>query len=398
MILGKFVVLLAALFLCLLPARICCAGDPWASIDAAAIRLAYSDSAHRNVGHLFECEAGAQEDFIPQRSHGSVTYWREGICFTAAHCFYGTDKKYKVYFELDDGRIDFYNVERFIIHDNYYSYTYHDLAMLKLREPVTGLQELSIADDFDPYDRTLPDKSKELIYVGYGKPYDGLDYINTLNDGHLRACRSRVFQNPGFVLLKIAPHRLMSQPYRARVFGVFDEKLQFKGRHEPRDLFEDELFAQPGMSGGMAYHKEFGLIGINVMVHDLLQSPIHKWMLKTAPYIDFLWGMRGLRRMFRDIPHLRIPPDFYTGRVTLTIRLNKFKDWIAESKEKLLSGDGVDLEQGLRGAPRESNQPKDNPAIWRNIFYGIQCGDVVTICVVAGCAGYIFLHMVYSMF
>ena len=268
----------------------------------------------------------------------------------------------------------------------YYSDKYFDLVVVKLKGPVIGLQEFSISDAFDPYNKSLTGELKDLIYVGYGKPYNGLDYLNTPNDGRRRSCRSRVFQYSEFVSKKFAPYMLMAQPYGARVYEVLDEKGQFK-RYTcmPRDLFEDELPVQEDMSGGMAYQEKFGLIGINVMVHEIFMSSVNKWMIKNISFFDCVLGVG---RMFCDIPHLKIHPHFYTGRVKLTIRLSEFKDWIKESKDKLLKNDFVSIEQDATMIPNKKHN------FWKCILKNIRQGDILTMSVV----GYVCFSVVRDIY
>ena len=401
MLVRTFFVLMAALpFFCSLAIKTICASEQGAFNDSASIKLAYSDSVYSNVGRLYECEADVAPGLMPKNSHGSVTYWREGLCFSAAHCFHSNDKKYKVSFELANGMVDFYDVEKFIIHHTYNLDTYSDLAILRLKGPVNGLKELSLDFEFDAYDKGLTDELKELVYIGYGTSYDGLDYMKKSNDGCRRACRTRVFQILDFVSNTFSPHILMSQPYKLCVYEVFDEKGEFKKyRCSIRDLFEDEIFLQHGMSGGMTYHKKFGLIGISVMGTEMFMSPINKYLIKIIPYFDCALGVG---RMFCVIPHLKRHPNFYTGRVNLSIRLSEYSEWIKESKDQLLNGDLVDLKQGGGILSKENNLPRNNTpgdehVFWQSIFYNIQRGDVVTICVV----GYMCLWVIrdiYTMF
>ena len=218
--------------------------------DRASTELAKSNLAYCNVGRL--------DVFIGKdiKKHGTAEYLGGLTCVTAAHCVV-KDKdnpaaRFILSFILDDDRIETCEIEQIEIHTNYKMDSSYDVAVLRLKVPIVGLNGLSPCYRYGKVNRNLMN-FPEVVFVGYCNAYTDVDYVCP-DDGKRRACKSRLWKEQVKKIIGIlsAPHRSNTNKKHYIVSDYFSYEPVVAISRPPTEY---ELGPKSGMSGGGVFEE-----------------------------------------------------------------------------------------------------------------------------------------------
>ena len=285
--------------------------------DAASITLARANPIYCNVGRLY-LRSGKR-----QNGNGAAVYLGGVTCVTAAHCLVDEQDKFcelfDIYFQLNDGRIVQYEIEKAIVHPLYVRNKWYDIAVLKLKKPVVELIGAFVNYAYGKKERIIK-KPPEVTFVGYCRAYSDLGYRHQC-DFKRRATKSLLFC-VGVDPLKMSaiPHTLDIVEQRTPSLMNCFSKVSFVSR----PAMPYELGVKSGMSGGGAFERN-ELIGIHVAYIDDHMSWFNHRITKNIPILD------SWLDCFREccaIPHLRLPENMYEGQVPVSVPLGAVEDWL----------------------------------------------------------------------
>ncbi|MES2252832.1 MAG: trypsin-like serine protease [Pseudomonadota bacterium] len=292
--------------------------------DKASLELAHSNRVYDNVGRLW-LRSGKRLN-----GNGSVNYLGGLTCVTAAHCVVDENKKFimlfDVFFELADGRIDSYEVESVIVHPSYMTNTLCDIAVLKLKKPVSGLNGALLDYSYGKKQEVVSD-FPEVTFVGYCKPYSDVEYRCDF-DQKKRAAKSFLgftrYHNNELQGLCAFPHRA-SIKRSSYIMSFFVDVWR-----SSRTAMPYELGIKQGMSGGGAFKDDL-MIGVNMGHNDedawWFDSYIEYWIPRIDSWLDYFRGCC-------DIPHLRFPEHLHEGRVPMVMPLGAVEEWLEGWRQK----------------------------------------------------------------
>ena len=242
----------------------------------------------------------------------------------------------------------------YVVHPDYQSSDYNDIAMVCLDKIVDGLSGLAPVYSFSKDEYYMVDPLRnQLTCIGYGHSGDD-DSLFIANDSFRRAFQTELFyvhvpdHSKGILWGAMQNKCISSLPYKADVKLVSARKAQIV----PRSRFPNETLMRQGMSGGaMLYDGDF--VGVNAIMFYGLASSSDESRQYILSYINpcldiFIWPFGCCLR--KSFP--------FEGAVTYGVPLGMYEEWIEQYRTRFdgalppqsqaisLSDRGVDIEQG----------------------------------------------------
>jgi hypothetical protein len=245
-------------------------------------------------------------------------------------------------FEINKKK-ELYEIDEYVIHEKYSeTKCFYDIAILKLRNTVTGItgltpcyqygdERLFLKNNYDVFpNSTNPHIPNQLTYVGH---LNEMYQYKLLDD----CIMSRIISRSYLIAVDNEMAYLTSAPYGVNFFEGTKEEGWYK---KPRLSLSLETGFKSGISGGATLHETYGLIGINTHTN-------YKFSDKTVNYrryvlihfniiIDFFNFLLS-PFLCPSLPAFRVE-DAIPGQISFSVALGSCKDWIEGNRNKFNSG------------------------------------------------------------